>query len=191
MKDLKVQEMAFVDVPAVPKAKFILVKRKEADMELEQTDIDKRIAMQGYTGSSPGATTPAHIHEYYCYVNSDTGEMNGYAQSIADHSHRITPESYAKGETEDSDGHRHTLMLIKEARALMGAGRDHQEQLATIKEAVRDSVQEAVKGLAPVVVPATQPGAGDPSLGEGHSAGEPLTPEQNALLDQIGVRIKG
>lgn len=126
LKNLSVDEVSFVDVPAVPKAVYLISKRaevKEVVKTMDLADLEKRIAPYGYTGSAAGATSPAHIHEYYVYVGFDqaTGapSVDGYLYSIADHSHRITSESYSRGETEESDGHIHTLMIIKEARALL------------------------------------------------------------------------
>lgn len=68
----------------------------------------------GTTTSASGATSPAHVHDYSVYVASPSMGAppqfeNGYAREIADHSHRITAVSFARGETENSDGHRHGL----------------------------------------------------------------------------------
>lgn len=126
LKNLEVQEISLVDVPAVPKAVYLISKRAtqvEEVKKVELADLEKRVAPYGYTGSAAGATSPAHIHDYYVHVHFDekTGEpmVDGYVISMADHSHRITMESYTRGETEESDGHIHTLMTLKEARALL------------------------------------------------------------------------
>lgn len=126
LKNLVVDEISLVDTPAVPKAVFLISKRaevKEVVKAMGVADLEKRIAPYGYTGSAAGATSPAHIHDYYVYIHFDeaTGApaVDGYVCSMADHTHRITMESYSRGETEESDGHVHSLMVIKEARALL------------------------------------------------------------------------
>jgi len=180
LTNLRVGEISFVDEPAVRHAKFIVAKRHDGGEAMD--DIEKRIAMQGYTGSAPGATTPAHIHEYWCYLDRDTGQMSGYASSIADHSHRITPESYMRGETEESDGHLHTLMTVKEARVLLTAGQAQQDPVPTMKALVAEirasletAVAEMVKAI-PAALAAPQPVEDTPVT---------LTPEHMATLETI------
>jgi len=146
LKNLEVHEISLVDVPAVPKAIFLISKRSASTEEvknMELVDLDKRIAPYGYTGSAAGATSPAHIHDYYVslYFNPSTGlpEVDGYVCPMADHNHRITAESYARGETEESDGHIHTLMVLKEARALIETSK-RRPQLEPLPEFSEDQV---------------------------------------------------
>jgi len=180
LTDLQVGEISFVDEPAVPKAKFLVAKRHDGGGAMDE--LEKRIAMQGYTGSAPGATTPAHIHEYWCYLDRDTGQMSGNAYAIADHSHRITPESYARGETEQSDGHMHALMTIKEARALLSAGQTQQEPLKAVEKLLAEMSASLATAIEKIVkaIPVT-PAALLPA----HDEPVKLTPEEMATLEKI------
>ena len=67
----------------------------------------------GHTAEAAGASAPTHVHDYSLYVYTrDSGVVvfdGGCAFAVADHSHRITQESLARGETEASDGHIHSL----------------------------------------------------------------------------------
>lgn len=145
-------------------------------------DIEKRIAMQGYTGSAPGATTQAHIHEYWCSMDRDSGQMSGSAYAIADHSHRITMESFMRGETEESDGHLHALMTVKEARALLAAGQHQQEPLKAVEKMLSkmsDSLAtmfEKIMKTIPAVSVTPLPAHDEPVT---------LTPEDEATLETI------
>ena len=123
---LKVNEISLVDAPAVPKAKFLIAKRAtpEPDMTLEA--VEKRIAPQGYTSSMAGATSPAHVHDYSLWLDFEDGvvRVRGWVDECCDHTHRFTLEGYLRGEVEASDGHSHTLMTIKEARAITKTARE-------------------------------------------------------------------
>ena len=70
----------------------------------------------GFTAPAKGTTTPVHVHDYYLDPEKD-GE--GYAYTVADHSHRITPQSLALGQTEPSDGHIHELVKADQAQAIL------------------------------------------------------------------------
>jgi hypothetical protein len=123
---LKVNEISLVDAPAVPKAKFLIAKRAipEPDMTLEA--VEKRVAPQGYTSSSAGATSPAHVHDYSLWLDVEDGgvRVRGWVEECCDHSHRFTLEGYLRGDVEASDGHTHALMTIKEAREVTKAVRE-------------------------------------------------------------------
>jgi hypothetical protein len=122
---LKVNELSLVDAPAVPKAKFLIAKRQTPEPEVTLESVEKRVAPQGYTSSSAGATSPAHVHDYSLWLDVEDGvvRVRGWVDECCDHTHRFTLEGYLKGELEASDGHTHTLMTIKEARAVFAHGR--------------------------------------------------------------------
>lgn len=75
----------------------------------------------GFTTSVAGVTAPVHVHDYclYLYTREDgtTEFTGGEAYKVADHCHRITLEGLGRGETEETDGHRHGLMtpIMREA----------------------------------------------------------------------------
>lgn len=123
---LKVNEISLVDAPAVPKAKYILAKRATPEPEMTLEAVEKRVAPQGYTSSSAGATSPAHVHDYSLWLDVEDGvvRVRGWVDECCDHTHRFTLEGYLRGEVEASDGHSHTLMTIKEARAITKAARE-------------------------------------------------------------------
>lgn len=118
---LQVNELSLVDAPAVPKAKFLIAKRAVPEPEVTLEAVEKRVAPQGYTSSSPGATSPAHVHDYSLWLDVTDGvvQVRGWVDECCDHSHRFTLEGYLRGEVEASDGHLHALMTIKEARAIL------------------------------------------------------------------------
>lgn len=118
---LIVSEISLVDAPAVSKAKFILAKRSAPEPDVTLEAVEKRVAPQGYTSSSPGATSPAHVHDYSLWLDVEDGvvRVRGWVDECCDHSHRFTLEGYLRGEVEASDGHIHALMMIKEARSIM------------------------------------------------------------------------
>lgn len=118
---LQVNELSLVDAPAVPKAKFLIAKRAVPEPEVTLEAVEKRVAPQGYTSSSAGATSPAHVHDYSLWLDVEDGgvRVRGWVDECCDHSHRFTLEGYLRGEVEASDGHMHTLMTIKEARAIL------------------------------------------------------------------------
>lgn len=117
---LKVNELSLVDAPAVPKAKFLIAKRATPEPEVTLEAVEKRVAPQGYTSSAAGATSPAHVHDYSLWLDVEDGvvRVRGWVDECCDHTHRFTLEGYLRGEVEASDGHAHTLMTIKEARAI-------------------------------------------------------------------------
>src|SRR3972149_3098997 len=118
---LKVNEISLVDAPAVPKATFLIAKRQTPDPEVTLEAVEKRVAPQGYTSSTAGATSPAHVHDYSLWLDVEDGvvRVRGWVDECCDHTHRFTLEGYLRGELEPSDGHTHALMTIKEARAVI------------------------------------------------------------------------
>jgi len=182
---LTIEEISFVDQPAVPKAKFLIAKRKEEEPSMEA--IEKRTAMNGYTSSATGATTAAHIHEYACYLNRETGQIEGYVYGIGDHTHRITPESLARGETEESDGHTHELMTVKAARLLLAAGQEIAAEKAKGSPAVTLDMLKAGLDQVQTTVAALDKRIPVPPMPEGPA----LTADEEAALNTIRARLEG
>lgn len=118
---LIVSEISLVDAPAVSKAKFLIAKRAVTEPEVTLEAVEKRVAPQGYTSSSAGVTSPAHVHDYSLWLDVEDGvvRVRGWVDECCDHTHRFTLEGYLRGEVEASDGHIHALMTIKEARAIL------------------------------------------------------------------------
>ena len=87
----------------------------------------------GFTTPARGATSPEHVHDYSLWLEAkEDGRLvfhGGSAYQVANHAHRITEESLARGEVESSDGHIHRLMPAQEFRALLDriAKGDHDE----------------------------------------------------------------
>ncbi len=104
----------------------------------------------GYTTPAQGSSAAIHVHDYSLYVYTrDGGQVvfdGGMAFQVADHSHRITAASLARGETEESDGHRHALMPAGSAAAPLppaqsaGGGTDNDPALVVVAAPNEDHI---------------------------------------------------
>jgi hypothetical protein len=73
----------------------------------------------GYTAPASGASSPTHVHDYELKGDDAGAFEEGCAYEVADHKHRITAASLARGETEASDGHTHALMTAADVMAAL------------------------------------------------------------------------
>lgn len=97
----------------------------------------------GYTAPASGATSPPHVHDYELEIDDEGAFESGCAKHVADHSHRITAASIARGETEPSDGHAHALMTADDVMSALVAN-EPSPLLATLSLGLADAADDAL-----------------------------------------------
>lgn len=134
LKEIRLWEVSVVTFPADPLASVREVAEIQEDDQGQEQHSIMGFPMMGLTDSSPGASSPIHLHEYSLHLD-ESGEACGSAWAIAGHSHMITMVSLTRGETEASDGHYHKLMKSGEMAEMLSQF-EQKESYVSEKQAV-------------------------------------------------------